>query len=601
MLRRVPLLAVAALSVLLLAGCGGGGGGGGSHRGSGKITYQTVWTGTQGGPQGVSERVSVYTTSGQLVTSQILNKGAATTDGAEFDNLDPGAYQVVAELNSATNFTGTTTGSTSTILQVGSGTTTFTTKVGDLPTSLNVTPESASLSVNQTQQFAATAFNASNQAVFLAPGNFTWNVNGGVATVSSTGVVTATNVGQGSVVVMHTVSGLTDAAALTVTAFNTQHSKWTVLVYLNAANDLNEFGDLNFNQIERVAGNADVRFVVQWKQALIPNVSDSPSFIGTRRYLAKKDSTDQIKSELVQDMGGTVDMGDWHTLRDFITWGQTFFPADRYVLVVWNHGNGWHRRLSQPAPTRGVSYDDDTGNWIDTWELGLAMGSRHVDIFAWDASLMQMIEVNEELEGSADLIVGSEESPPGAGYPYDKIFQTFVGNPDAPSLTLAKSFVTKTLEVPSYATEKITQSVLEAEKIPTLASALDQLAQALIQQKQADPAGFTEYIQAARNNARAYSQSTSRTYRDIVGLTLELDKSVSGYVPSAAIKQANQAVRAAAAQTILFEGHNAQSPGSNGLSIDFSPAVRFANYGSDYANLTFAQTTHWDDWLAVAP
>lgn len=598
MIRRFPLV-VATLCLLVAAGCGGGGGGS-SSGGNGSVDYQTIWGGGGAGPQGVSQRISLYSKSGQLVTSKIITKGSATTDEAIFTKLSAGTYQLVAELNSGENFSGTTTGSTTVMLQV-SGATSFTTKVGDLPTSINVSPATATLTVQQTVQFAATGLNAGGQAVFLAADTFTWKTNGGIATVNSTGAVTGVNVGTGSVVATHTTSGLTDAATLEVNAFNTKRSKWTVLVYLNAANDLNEFGDLNFNQMEKVAGNADVRFVVQWKQALIPNVSDNPSFEGTRRYLLKHDTTDQIGSELVQNMGSDVDMGDWHTLKDFVSWGQTFYPADRYVLVVWNHGNGWHRRLNQLEPTRGVSYDDDTGNWIDTWELNDALGTSRVDIFAWDASLMQMLEVDDEIRDHADLIVGSEESPPGAGYPYDKIFQHFVNSPDASTLELAKTFVNETLAVPSYDTQKITQSVLKADELEGLSAAVDQLADALIQQKQLAPAGFDAYIQAARANARAYSQSSSRTYRDLVGLTLELDKSASGYTPPASILAADQAVRAAAAQTILFEGHNTQSPGSHGISIDFSPSDRFANYAGDYSQLRFAQQTSWDDWLEMAP
>ena len=44
-------------------------------------------------------------------------------------------------------------------------------------------------------------------------------------------------------------------------------TKWPVLVYINAANDLYQFSDLNMNQMEQVAGNNQVRFVVQWKQS----------------------------------------------------------------------------------------------------------------------------------------------------------------------------------------------------------------------------------------------------------------------------------------------------------------------------------------------
>ncbi|MEA2553951.1 MAG: hypothetical protein QOJ65_2127 [Fimbriimonadaceae bacterium] len=601
--RSLLPAALAALA-LLVAGCGGGGGGGGSSSGgAGSISYRTDWGRVAAIPTGVSQRIQLFTSSGTLVSSKIINQASSTT--ASFPGLAAGDYLLTAELNSGADFGGTTTGALAVVLTVAGGGVSFTSKVGDAPSSINVTPETATITAGETKQFAATPYNTSGQAVFVADNSFSWHVNGGVATVSDTGTVLGTNPGIGSVIATYDPTGLTDAAVLTVNAFVPVRTKWTVLVYMNAANDLDQFGDLNVNQMERVAGGPDVRFIVQWKQAYIPGISDSPSFLGTRRYQLKKDTTDNIASQLLQDMGMDVDMGDWVTLRDFVSWGQTNYPADRYVLVIWNHGNGWHRK-TMPAPTRGVSYDDETGNSIDTWQLGAAMGANHVDIFAWDASLMQMLEVNDEIRDKAEVIVGSEESPPGAGYPYNTIFQHFTGNPDASTVTLAKKFVSETLLVPSYATQKITQSVLQANQLTGLSNAVDQLASALLQERLAARPGFDAYIQQARQNAQTYSQNSSRTYRDLVGLTQELDKTVIvsstvTYVPSAAVKAADQAVRTAAANAILFEGHNTMSPGSNGIAIDFSPASRFANYSLDYAQLKFAQQSQWDDWLAVAP
>lgn len=595
-----PFLLLVALGLLILttASCGGGGGGS-SSGGNGTIDYQTIWNGLGGGPTGVSQRVRIYDSTGTLIQSRILNK-AALIDNLTFNGLEPGNYVVTAELNSAPNFGGTITGVSGIVLTVD-GVELFTTQVGNVPTHINVSPDTATITEQQSQQFEATALDSSGSAIFVNPSSITWQTFGGVATVNSTGIVLGTNSGSGSVQATYVPLAFTDAAVVNVTPFTAQHSKWTVLVYLNAANDLDTFGDLNVNQMEKVAGNAEVRFVVQWKQAVISGESDSPSFVGTRRYLLDHDTdTSAVHSQLIQDMGTGVDMGDWHTLNNFITWGQTFYPADRYVLVIWNHGNGWHRSINTDA-TRGVSYDDDMGTSIQTWQLSQALGSNTVDILAWDASLMQMLEVNDEIRDKVDLIVGSEESPPGAGYPYDTIFKHFDNTPNATTLTLAKAFVDETLAVPAYASDKITQSVLDTSKLAALETSVDTLGSALSAQAQTTPTDFDLYIQTARLNAQTYSQSTSRTYRDLIGLTEELDKTVGAYAPPVSITNANAAVRAAAADAILYEGHNSNSPKSHGISIDFSPQSRFVNYQSDYGLLRFAQNTQWDTWLGQAP
>lgn len=597
LMRLFPLVVAIACLCALLGGCGGGGGNTSSTGGLESLTYATIW-GSGAGPTGVSERISLITSSGGLFTSQIINKNSSVNT-TSFTAVPAGTYLVKVELNNGTNFGGTTTGTSEIILPITS-ITSFTTKVGDAATTAVVSPTSATFTVQQSKQFALTAFNASHQAVFTTPGSITWSTTGGVATINSEGIAVGTNPGPGAVLGTYVPLAKTSAATINVTAFVTSHSKWTVLVYLNAANDLDPFGDLNVNQMEQAAGNPNVRFVVQWKQAVIQGESESPSFIGTRRYLLNHDTDpNHINSTLVQDMGTGVDMGSWQTLHDFVVWGQTFYPSDRTVLVIWNHGNGWHRGINTDA-TRGVSYDDDFLTSIQTWELNQALGTSHVDILAWDASLMQMLEVDNEIRDKSTLIVGSEESPPGAGYPYNTIFKHFDDAPDAPTLTLSKAFVDETLKAYDT-TNKITQSVIEGDKLAALSTAVDGLGQALIAQEQLNPTDFALYIQTARLNAQAYSQSASRTYRDLIGLTLELDKTVGTYTPPASILTADAAVRSAAAAAILYEGHNTSSPGSHGIAIDFSPASRFVNYSADYSLLRLAQDTHWDEWLSVAP
>ena len=52
---------------------------------------------------------------------------------------------------------------------------------------------------------------------------------------------------------------------------------------------------------------------------------------------------------------------------------------------------------------------------------------------------------------------------------------------------------------------------------------------------------------------------------------------------------------------VVWEAHNANSPRSTGLAIDFSPANRFTQFAQDYSLMSLGQATQWDEWLAVAP
>lgn len=369
-------------------------------------------------------------------------------------------------------------------------------------------------------------------------------------------------------------------------------AKWTVLVYMNAANNLAPDSVLNMNQMERVAQNPNVKMVVQWKQS--PAADNRSTFDDTRRYLVTPDTTSGINSQLVQSMGKGVDMGSPTTLANFIQWGKTNYPADRYVLVLWDHGNGWRRKMKDPVG-RAFSYDDETHHAIQIWQLPAAIGTDPFDIIAWDSSLMQMAEVAYELKDNTGFVVGGEESPPEQGYPYDTVFARFRDNPDASTKDLTKSFVDSMLSVPAYSTSKITQSVIDTTKLPTLSQAVDQLANTLIVNSGTVAAG----VIAARNTTQSYSETSvpPRHYRDIADLMEKLKTNIN--VP--AVQDAAIAVQNANAAAVVWEGHNSHSPGSHGLSIDFSDSQSFIGSATDYSQMKWGKSNRWGDFLALAP
>ncbi|MBS1716323.1 MAG: hypothetical protein JSS72_01170 [Armatimonadetes bacterium] len=565
------------IALFALAGCGGGGGGNNAT-----LTYITNWANAGSATGGQSQRVTLTDLSGTLIQSFTVDNG---TNSVQFTGLAPGSYVITSQLFSLLDLGGIQTGEMDAQVDVN-GNTTFTSSVGDLPSSVVVSPASASFAAQHTVQFFARLVNGAGVATFNAPGTFTWATLGGNSTVSSTGVVLGQSAGSGSVRATHSTTNLLGAATLSISNPVIKTTKWTVIVFLNASNDLDSFSyGTNVPQMMRAAGNPDMRFVLQWKQAFINGESTTPSFVGTRRMVLGT-----TKNELVQDMGTGVDMGSFQTMSDFITWCKTYYPAQRYCLVVWDHGNGWRR--SKMAQRRGVSYDDDTGNHIDTWQLQQAIPSK-VDILAWDASLMQMSEVAYEVKDLASYIVGSEESPPGQGYPYDTIFAKFRDNPDDTTLNLAKAFVDKTLAVPDYASRKITQSVIDPTKLPALANSVKSLGATMV----TDIGQLQTIVPAVRSVAQKY-ESDNRYFFDLEDICNRLNGSPG--IPPDVVTAANAVIQSIGA-AVVYEGHNTNSPGSHGIAIDFSPSSFYGNVASDYNQLQWETASQWGNFLSVAP
>lgn len=609
---RSATYALAFITIGILLGCGGGGGGTSTALGRapgqcpvstvfGSVQYNTVWGSA---PASASQVIQLIDGDGFTVRSDSVNRSGALTSSISMTNVTAGTLILKATIYSAANATGTVLGESRQIVDLcaaspGATAATAQTQYGVAPTSLGVNPTPFSMPQGALAQFVATGWSGQS-AVFLPVSDITWSVGNGIGTVSATGKFTAVTVGNGTVVAQSASTSLSGAASVNVTQTTTQHTKWTILVYLNAANDLYTYSTLNMNQMEQVAGNPDVRFVVQWKQS--KSAFAGSTFDGVRRYLVKPDNTSAIASTVVQNnltdsFGNALDMGNPQTLKDFLDWGVANYPADRYCLILWNHGNGW-KRSGDDDQGRAFSYDDQYGTSIKSWQTDQALAGHHFDIIAWDASLMQMMEVAYEVRNFADYVVGSEESPPGEGYPYHLIFDNFAANPTAPTATLADAFVQGMQEQSQpgglYEFRKITQSVLESSKLGAVASALGTLSQEL---QNAQPATAAQ-IQAIRNNAQSYSPTPSRVYRDIVDICLRIEADLT--FPSS-VRTASANVRAAIAQATVSEYHNAQSPNSHGLAIDFSSAGAFAAYKTDYQQLHFSQDTNWDDWLSVAP
>jgi hypothetical protein len=287
--------------------------------------------------------------------------------------------------------------------------------------------------------------------------------------------------------------------------------KWTVMVYLNAANNLEPFGIEDMNEMEAIGSTRDVNIIVECarfrgKQAVKPNPAymsnpfsefsgafyfgfdNSP---GTRRYyILKDDDKMRVRSVLLENIGET-DAGRPEPLADFGKWAAEKYPADHYALVIWNHGAGW----------AGVSSDDNTHHGMDLPDVRSALegicsklktqGKERIDLVDFDACLMATLEVAYELKDTCDFLVASQETEPGAGMQYADYLKWLATYPEAPPASFAKNLVDTYVQ--SYAPEgsqagkdrwfgSETKSAIRQSKVADLKNAVENVAR-LLQKK----------------------------------------------------------------------------------------------------------------------
>ena len=107
----------------------------------------------------------------------------------------------------------------------------------------------------------------------------------------------------------------------------TYKAKWTFMAFLAGDNNLSGAGDKDLWEMRQVGSTADVNIIAEF---------DNAGERGTNRYHVQRDG----KNEHVESLGET-DSGSPATLIDFITWAADNYPAERYALILWNHGSGW--------------------------------------------------------------------------------------------------------------------------------------------------------------------------------------------------------------------------------------------------------------------
>jgi Clostripain family len=394
--------------------------------------------------------------------------------------------------------------------------------------------------------------------------------------------------------------------------------KWTVLVYINGANDLETYGVLNMNQMEKIGSTEDVNMVTQFKRIAGRYDSSNGDWSDTRRFYVDRGSDAGTITSTLISQRANVDMGSAATLQEFVNWGVRTFPAERYNLVIWNHGAGWRsvKTRAQRSPvTRGVSYDDVTNNHIDTIALPGAIvhpEGKKWDLLSVDCSLMQMIEVLYEWRNTADYIVGSEESPPGEGYAYDLTMGHLVGNPTMDGRTLGIHYAddTATRFASQYG---ITQSVVETAKVAPIISALNELGSTLMSLKDqldpieppSQPITYGTKISLAREDAQAYEYFENK---DLLHFLDRLDVRITS---SAALKQKTAAVRTAVKAALVRNVTTKQfTPNSQGIAAFLPTPNRYrtidieqANgFGQRYSLLKLAQDAgSWQSFLADGP
>jgi hypothetical protein len=186
-------------------------------------------------------------------------------------------------------------------------------------------------------------------------------------------------------------------------------TSWTFALYVDGNNNLAKYwAQYSLPFLEAVPANADVHIV-----ALVALENATSTVVEQ----VSGSATRVLETKPVMDMGVPATLSWW------INESTALFPSTYYALDIWDHGYGW----------KYVAVDDLSGHRLRMPELeaGIAASGKAISVLAFDACNMGNAEVAYQVADTSlvSYLVGSEESVPANGFPYDKMLAPLAANP----------------------------------------------------------------------------------------------------------------------------------------------------------------------------
>lgn len=223
------------------------------------------------------------------------------------------------------------------------------------------------------------------------------------------------------------------------------------------------------------------------------------------------------KLKVLDKDAGEVAMTDPDTLVDFIKYCDKKFPANRNMLIFWDHGGG---------SISGYGYDEKFARVgsMDLAEINSALKEADVvfDFIGFDACLMATLETALMLAPYADYMIASEETEPGVGWYYTDWLTALGENTSMPTIEIGKNIVDDFVDTCAKKCQgqKTTLSVVDlAELEKTVPEELAAFAKSTSELMKDN-----EYktVSDARYNTREFAQSSAIDQIDLAHLAQNL-------------------------------------------------------------------------------
>lgn len=416
---------------------------------------------------------------------------------------------------------------------------------------------------------------------------------------------------------------------------------WLIMLYQDADDKILEQDIyLDLNEAERVGSSANVQILTQIDRYQGGYQGDGDWVSARRYYVTQDDDLQRVHSEELMDLG-EVNMSDAETLVDFVTWAIQNYPADKYALILSDHGMGWPGGWSDPTARggdRSMSLATALGDQLYLHEIDQALeeirSQTNLDRFeliGMDACLMSHLEVLTALAPHTRYAVASQETEPALGWAYAAILNDLIANPGMNGAELGQAIVNSYIQddqrivddqeradlvgrgsllnslfgpvsVPSASQvsnemiQNATLAAIDLSVVPELIENFNDLTYTL---QEADQRNIAQARSYAQSFTSVFGKQVPPSYIDL-GQFAQLLGRMSG---KRSIGEASNKFLEVLGRAVIAERHGQKKPGATGISIYFpnSALYRSPEAGPDsytVAAQRFASESLWDEFLA---
>jgi hypothetical protein len=363
------------------------------------------------------------------------------------------------------------------------------------------------------------------------------------------------------------------------TARQQETRPWALLVYIAGDNNLSNAGLEDMQEMCDEGASPDIHVGVE--------IDTFGEHTGSIRYeITQPDWTGQAHRTVIERLP-EKDSGDPATLQSFLEWGLERYPAENRLVVVWNHGAGFR------SVRRDIGYDD-FGSSLDMPEIesaferaGITSGNK-LHIVGFDACLMNMLEVVHHFRDQVEIIVGSQQTEPGDGWPYNMVLKQ--AKVAQAASDLAHGIVQEYIDdYRRSGVANVTQSAVSTEGTQAVVEAVDALGNVLL--------SSINQVRDAIRTIRVYAQTFQMA--DYVDL-IQLAELIMSNIDNGDIKSAAGDVIATTKACIIANGNYGSAvQNANGLSVWFpASSWLYFNYRAKYMELKCNSSRfRWADFL----